>query len=309
MKKILVILLTLCLSLTFTATAFAGEKETTQDASQPRVMVTDYEVKDGSVTPSKKTTLKVTIKNFSKKKAVSNIKLSILDESGEIKTDKMGTQFVDKIYAGGTYVWEIPLIASKTAQIGEHKLTVNMEYEDKYFTAYSSSDIISVTVKQSVGLDYSGAQLPSKVFQEGTETVNITLMNTGKMDLHNCKIDFDIEGLSCGGTVFVGEIPVGESKVGNANLRVSNTLLGDIKGTVTISYEDTFGKKYKKTTDISTKIAKKTVPKVEETEEKSKYPLWWLFLIVGVAVGGGIGFAIPTAINSKKQRKEDELRL
>lgn len=309
MKKILIFLLALALLLGIGVTTFAEEAEEAHDASNPRVMVTGYSVDKESVKPSETATLKINIKNFSKTKAISNVKLSLLDESGEIEIDGMPTKYVGSIGAGKTYMWEVGVKAAKTAQIGAHKLTVTAEYEDKYFTPYSASDVITIEVRQSVGLDYSNAGLPAKVYQDGTETVNVTLMNMGKTDIRNCKIDYNIEGLSCGGTVFVGEIPVGESKEGVANLRVSNDILGDTKGTVTISYEDVFGEAYSVTADIATKIVEKPIPKDVAEEKEAKYPLWWVFLLVGLVVGGGVGAGIPIAIHSSKERKEDELRL
>ena len=110
--------------------------------------------------------------------------------------------------------------------------------------------------------------------------------------------------------LFIGEIPAGESAAGSTNLRVSSEKLGDVKGTVTISYEDEFGKAYSKTVDVSTVIEeKKEVADEKEKEEEKKNPLWWLFLIIGIAAGSGIGFGIPAIIRSNKQRKEDEKRL
>jgi hypothetical protein len=134
-------------------------------------------------------------------------------------------------------------------------------------------------------------------------------MNTGKCKIRNLKIDFDIPNLESGGTTFVGEIEASESGTGSANLRATNTL-GETKGTITISYEDEFGEEYTKTVDVETVIEKKVEVKTDEDERnEKKNPQWWLFLLGGTLLGGGIGCAIPLSINSRKQRKEDELRL
>ena len=308
MKKLIAFLLTLVLCLGFAVTAHAEEEKI--DGSTPRLMVTSYKLDKDFVTPGETAKLTVNIKNYSSTKAVRNIKLSI-GGSEDIRTDGMGTQYVSAIYAGSTYTWEIPITAAKTAQEGEHILAVSMEYEDRYYMSYGSSDELRLTVKQSVKLDYDGAILPAKVIQDSTETVSINLMNTGKSDLRNCKIDFKIDGLESGGTAFVGEIPAGESAVGSANLRVSSTMLGETKGKIKISYEDEFGESYSKSVDVSTVIAEKIVVNntQSEEEEQVKYPFWWLFGLIGLAIGGGIGCAIPLSIISFKKRREDEKRL
>ena len=133
-----------------------------QDTSQPRLMVTEYTVENGSIIPGESRKVSITIKNTSPSKAVSNIKLSLADESGELKTDGMGTAYVKSISANGIYVWSVGLTAVHTAKTGEHPLTLSMEYEDSNHTGYSASDTIRVNIKQSVMLKYDSARLPSK---------------------------------------------------------------------------------------------------------------------------------------------------
>jgi uncharacterized membrane protein len=310
MKKIITILLALVFCFAFGMTAHAGDDgEEKIDASQPRLMVTEYSMDTKSLKPGKESELKVTLKNYSKTKALHNMKLSINDESGDIKPIGTGTQYVEKIYAGSSYTWTVKLTAAKTAQIGEHAVTVSSEYEDKYYTAYSGSDVLRLNVKQTVGLDYSGLQLPSKVVEGDTITLDMSFMNTGKCKIRNIKIDFDIPNLESGGTTFVGEIEAGESGAGSANLRAGNTL-GETKGTITVTYEDEFGETYEKKAEVSTVVEKKAPEKTEEDERnEKKNPQWWAFLLSGTVLGGGIGCVIPLTIQSRKQRKEDELRL
>jgi hypothetical protein len=317
MKRITIILLTLVFCFSLAITAYAGDDgeseqvvaEVTQDASQPRLMVNDFSVDGDSLTPNKKSDITITFKNYSKTKAVKNIKLSLTEDTGDIKVVGTGTQYVDYIGAGKTYTWTVKLSAASTAEIGEHAINVLSEYEDKYYSAYSGSDIIRVNVKQSVGLDYSGIQLPVKSYQDDTVTVDFSLLNTGKSKIRNCKVDFDIDSLDSGGTTYIGEIAAGESTSGSTNLLVSNDKLGDVEGTATITYEDEFGKEYSKKIDLSTTIAEKVVVEDTEEEETKTNPQWWAFLIGGIVVGGGIGCAIPISIYSNKQRKEDEMRL
>lgn len=287
------------------------EEPTTEDNSTPRFMVTGYELSEKSLSPEKTAVLKVTFKNYSTTKALYNIKFSLEDPSGEILTVGMPTKYVKSVYAGGSYVWEIELKAINTSTIGQHDLQVSVEYEDKNFGSYSSSDTVRIDVKQSVKLSYSGAVLPKKVIQGDTQTVTLELMNTGKSRIYNCTLDFDIEGMQSGGSVFVGNIEPATNAQGSANLRVDSDTLGEVTGKITITYEDDYGKEYKKTVDVSTVIEEKVeqVATTDEDEKEKKNPLWWLFILIGLAVGGGVGFGIPWIINDKKQRKEDDLRL
>lgn len=285
------------------------EEPVTEDNSQPRLMVTDYTVENSYLTPEKEGIVTVTVKNMHPTKSVKNIKLSIGEESDEIRAVGMGTQYVSSIGAGGTYIWEIDVVTIHTATVGEHKLVLSCDYEDANGSGYSSSDVLRVEVKQPVKLTFDGAKLPVKVYGDDTVTVDMNLINTGKTPLYNCKVIFDIEGLESGGNSFAGEIPSGESKTISANLRVDNEKTGKVSGLITVTYEDAFGKEYKQTTEVKTVIEEKIVQAQKEVEKEPKNPLWWLFILVGLIVGGGVGFGVPFAINSKKQREEDEKRL
>lgn len=283
------------------------EKETTSDTSQPRLMVTEYSIENGFISPDKIGNLSVTIKNTSKNKSVCNIKLSLSDESAELKPEGTGTLFIDCIGPGKSYVWKSGITAAHTAATGKHSITVNMEYEDSGKTPYSSSDSLGLDVRQDAKLSFSGAQLPVKVTQGDTVTVNINLMNTGKSILSNCIIDVDIPELDNGGSVLVGEINPGETKTGSVNMRVNPDFKGKTKGTLSIIYEDEFGQLYEEKADLSTLIQEKLqITDTGNGKEEKKNPKWWLFAIIGVLAGGGIGAGIPTAYYSAKQRKKDE---
>lgn len=285
------------------------EVEVTEDNSQPRLMVVSYEIEDGFISPEETKTLTITLKNMHSKKQVSNIKLSVSEDSDEIRPTGMGTKYVDSIGANKYYTWSVELKAVHTATIGEHKLSFSCEYEDQNGSGYNADDTLRIEVRQPALLEFDGAKLPVKVVQEDTVTVNINLMNTGKAPLYNCKVDFKIDGLDSGGSSFVGEIAPQESATASANLRVDSELTGKVTGTIIITFEDSFGEKFELTKEVETKIEKKVIKAEKQEEKEKKNPLWWLFLLGGLILGGSLGFGIPFFINSNKQRKKDEERL
>ena len=321
MKKISAILLAFLLCTIAAFPAFAADDyeaptesetqtEEKQNTSQPRFMVTAYDT-GGNITPSGKSTLKVTIKNQSKDKKIQNIKLAASEDSGEIIISGTGTQYLQSVKAGGTYTWNLEITATKAAQAGIHKIAIASEYEDEYGTSYSARDSLPITVSQPAELDFSSAQLPASVYQGDTQTLALNLMNTGKGKISNCKIDFESDSMNSGGTVFIGDIAAGESKSANLNLRIAADKLGNATGTIKIYCENELGESVEKTAEISTSIEEKPQEtNTSETEKKEKKnPLWWLFALCGAAAGGLCGWGIPTAIRARKQRKEDELRL
>lgn len=285
----------------------AAKKE--QADAMPRLMVTSYKTENGYISPDGKTVLSVTIKNMSKTTNVRNIKLSCSDESGEIRSENLDTVYIESLNAQAAYEWKHNITAVNTAAVGTHRLNITAEYEDASGNALTSSDTLSVDVKQPAKLEYDGATLSPKSYQGETQSVSVTLMNSGKSMLYNCKIDFDIKGLKSGGSVFVGEIAPGESQSGVGNLSVSDELMGKTQGKITITYEDAFGTEYEKTEKVSTTIEKRPPKEEDEEQEKKKNNLWWLFILIGILAGGGSGFGITWYIFDKRQRKEDDLRL
>ena len=285
------------------------EPPTTTDRSAPRLMVTDYTLAPEYLSPGNTGKLTVTLKNTNNKRAIFNLKLTLSDDSGDLIQDGMNTRFVNAVYAGGSYTLETELTARHNAAVGRHSLTLTTEYEDGEFQSYSSSDTLYVDVRPTAELSFSGAQLPAKIVEGDTVTVTLTLMNTGKAQLSNCRADFDIPGLIGGGTAFGGDIAPGESKTVSANLRAQPDKLGATKGKITVTYEDEYGKTYTKTADVSTVIEKKVEVAAAPVEEQKKTLPWWLYGSAGLLLGGGAAFGVTYAVFAAKQRKQDELRL
>lgn len=316
MKKTLSLFISvlLCLGLLLPCfSAFAQDEEETPaqavNSSVPRLMLASYSIDGGYVSPSEQKELSVTLKNYSSDKAIYNIKLTLTDDSGEVQSDGTGTAFVKKINAGASYTWKQKVSATASAAVGVHKLTVSSEYEDEYYSSFSNSDVLSLSVKQSTELSYDGIMLPAKLTQDSSSSINAVLMNTGKSVIKNARVTLDVPGVTSGGTLFIGEIPVGESKSGTINLLVDSAPVGELKGTATISYENDFGEEFTQNIDLTSSVEAKKEVADEEQEKEPKFRLWWAFLLGGLVLGGGIGAAVPIAINSYKKRKEDELRL
>lgn len=312
MKKIITFLslALLCLMLSVNSLAENSEvtEEATRDNSTPRLMITEYSLEGDYLSPGKTSLLTVTIKNFSNTKYAKNIKLSFGSDMAAIKPVGTGNQYVDIIYAGSSYKWKLELTAAQTAEVGEHQITISAEYEDIYFNTYSSNDNLRLNVRQTVGLDFSNAQLPTKIFAEDTATISISLLNTGKARLRNIKLNFEIDKLTTGGTYFVGEIAAGETAVATVNLRAGGEL-GAAEGKLIISYEDEFAQVYTKEQSLSSTIIEKPSMPVVNEEPKSKYPLWWAFALGGLILGGSVGCIIPISIAKSAQRRQDDLRL
>lgn len=282
-------------------------KKPAADNSAPRLIVTGYEVENGFVSPGERAKLTVTVENKSKTKAIKNVLFTLTDGEKEIVPDGTGTLFVDLIGAGKSRTLTFSLTAVHSARQGRHELSLTAEYEAPDGSPLSADASVYADVRQEASLDYSGAVLPKKAAQGETVTLGINLMNTGKSEISNVKIDFEIDGFTSGGASFLGTIPAGEGKPCSVNLQVSKEKLGEVKGKIIFTYEDGFGEKFTKEQTVSALIEKKAeTTKADTAEKEKKNPQWWAFLTGGVILGGGAAFGAFFAMQSRKQRRKDE---
>jgi hypothetical protein len=282
-----------------------------EPSSQPKLMVTAYALERSYLAAGEKATLIVTVRNTSSGQQVKNIKLSFSEESGEIWPEGTGATYCTRIGAGGSYTWRLAVTALTTAQSRPHPATIMMEYEDSMGQACSASDRIILPVRQPVRLEYEEPALPPRVTQGDTVPFSITLMNLGKSTIFNALLKFEIPGLATGGSVLVGTISPGESQAGTTNFRVESDALGEVSGTLTLSYEDDYGEHYEKEITLATAIEKKMEappPSGEEKDDASRFPIWIAWAAGAVLLIAATFFVIRW-LKQKKAMEKDEMRL
>ncbi len=280
-------------------------------SAEPVVYISKYVMEPETAVAGEEFTLTLTLRNSLTSKTISNLlvtvepkdlRMTLLEDSNVIP--------IGRLKAGGETELVLHFRPEPNIPEEKHIINLNFAYNTGTGMGLSSSGNCIIDVRQPAKLSYDGAKLPVKVFQEDIVSVSMHLMNTGKSTLYNCMVEFEIESMNSGGSVFIGEIPAGESKPAQGNLRVSADALGEATGKIILRYEDAFGTEYEKTAEVSTKIEPKPEPVNTEQEKKqSGNKLWWLFLLLGLGVGSGAGFGIPWLIRDRKQRKEDDLRL
>ncbi len=297
---------------TETTTASGTSGSTVTAVSQPKLMVTNYSLASGKLYAGQTDTLSVTVHNTSTAREIRNLKMTFSDPNNEIVAADIGTKYLSRIRADGWYQWDFDITAVYTAQSGVHPVTITMEYEDADGNAYTATDTLSIELRQSVQLSYEEPALDSRLTQGDTPTFSMQLMNTGKSTLSNVLLTFDIPGIADGGSVLIGTIEPGETQTGTTNLRVDADTLGEVEGTVTLSYEDDFGQTYTEVSSLATTVeAKQEIQEPEETAEEAALSARTIVVavVVGIAVLVLAIVFIVRAIKAKRAREEDERRL
>lgn len=280
--------------------------------SQPRLMVESYSLDRQYLKAGESAEVTVTLRNTSSSQQVKNIKLSFIEGSGQILPAGTGAKYCRAIDRGKTYTWSFVVTAAATAQSRPHAATIMMEYEDNRGSAISASDRIILEVRQPVRLEYEEPSLPDRVTHGDTAPFEVTLMNLGKSAIYNALLKFEVPGLSTVGSVLVGTILPGESQTGRANFRVGDDEVGEVSGTLFLSYEDEYGDLYEEEIPLATTIEKKldTAPPGNTEEEPPAAGLpWWIFAASGAILLPTAYFLLSRWLKQKKAREEDEMRL
>ncbi len=278
---------------------------------EPVVYLSKTQVNPQNVVAGEPFTVTVTLQNSLKTKSVQNMLVTV--DTGDLPVQLLEDSNVipvAKIPAGGQKQLTLHFLAEPTLAEGRHTLKLHFQYNSSKALGLSADGICKFTARQPAKLTFDGAQLPVKVYQDDTVTVTTNLMNTGKGTLYNCKVDYQIEGLSAGGSAFVGELPAGEQKPASGNLRVSHDLLGEISGTILVQYEDAYGQSYQQTAEVTSFIEERPPLAKPEDEKKEKSSVsGWLWLLGGIALGLCGSLTLVWFVRDRRQRREDDLRL
>lgn len=272
----------------------------------PKLMIIDYALKPEHLEAGAEGTLDIRVRNTSSAQKAKNIKFSLEEESGEILPLKTSGGYCKEIKKDGEYVWQIPIRAVHTATSRPHSVSITMEYEDENGLALTAVDQIILEIRQQVRLEYDRPIWPEKVAQGDTAAFSMNVMNLGKSTLYNVLLTFDIPGMASGSSVLLGTMQPGESKMGSANFRVGEDVLGDLKGNVRLSYEDDYGQSHEKDISLVTTVEKKMVqPASQEVEKKASSP-WVIYLTAGVVLAAVIAMLAVRSWKKRKQREQDE---
>jgi hypothetical protein len=204
--------------------------------------------------------LKLTVANRGGAREARGVALTISDDSGDILPKGSDTVSVGVLAPGQSAQVEIPVGVLAKASAQPHALSVALSYGYAEGKTAAVSEKYTVEVQQAVRLHHSEAALPPRVTQGENVAFNLTLMNMGKGTLYNALLTFDVPHMAAGGSVLAGTIEPGHSAQATANLRVDADYAGDAEGTLTITWEDGYGKAYEKTLPLSTSVIQKIAP-------------------------------------------------
>lgn len=287
MKRIL----TICMACVLGFLAVFGYKDTmaSVSAAEPKVMVTDYKIKENEVVAGGTFTLEVTIKNTADKK-ISNLKMAVASEGGElIPASGAGTGYLAGLEGGETYTFEFPMQAAANLEEKAYKLTV------------TDTIYLPVTIKQRG--EITGVYAESDVTLGDSIEIMGSVSNLGASTLYNVKAKIDTRFTS-EGDVYIGNIEPGKN--GSIDILANTTKTtgtGGEMGKLIVTYEDKSGNVTTLEENFSISVNAPVYTDIEKVKDvqKKDYSKMIIEIVVAVVVAA---FIVIWIIRRRKRKKE-----
>lgn len=281
--------------------AWAG----TAEAAVPRVMVSDYSVKGGTVLAGKEFTLSITLKNTATKN-VKNVKVTVASENGELlPAEGAGASYVAQLDAESETELTFQMMAVNGLAEKAYKLSVKTEYESTGGMEYTVDENIFIPVSLEQRLSVTDIFLVEDSVEIGDVVeISAVVNNLGAGSLYN--VTAKVEGDNVQETdTYVGNIEPGKS--GNVDILTKADIVtaGDHKkNRITVSYEDQEGNVYEKEVEIGVMVAEpiyENLEKVKEAADHSKAIKTAVTVIASIVV---IVLVVWLMVKRKKRKQQ-----
>ncbi len=260
----------------------------TAEASQPKVMVVDYQVVQKEIFAGQAFDLKVTIKNTGSR-YVDNLKISVTSDTGDIvPAEGAGNGFLDELPNGEESTFTFKLRAADGLAEKSYKLSVVNEYDDIWGNPYSATDVIYLPVKLSQRVSITDLYIADDaVLGDSVEIVG-NVNNMGAGVLYNVRAKLQSAYMEEMET-YIGNIDPGKSgSIDILTNAVATTPSSGDLSKVIVTYEDKEGNET--TVESSFQIAVESpvydnVEKIKDsTNENNKNVIYGIFAAVFVIV-------------------------
>ena len=278
-----------------------GTAETKPDAA-PRILVETCEISPQEYRAGDRVDVRLVLRNTSKKKTLRNIRLTFTSNTGEVlPVEAAPDRYIERMSVGGSTEEILKLTIMETAAAVSQPITLSMEYEDNDGTAYTSTEVIYLTLTTETDLRLDSPVVPVSMEAMTGQEITMNLFNVGTAKVKNVMCSIEMDGIVPKGSTFVGDVDPNETKQAVIGIVVGDLTYnrpeqtekyGTTRGTITVTYEDEKGNIYTQSVDISSEIVKpEGTP--DETEDVKYESQWWVSIVVGlILIQAMVGFVI-----------------
>ena len=208
---------------------------------------------------------------------------------------KTGSFYFESVAPQETIELTTTLLVSPAAEQKNIPLEFSFDYENNQGTAYTGTEQVGISVRQSVQAVMEGFTLPEKVYALENITAGLKIRNMGRAPVYNVRVELSGEGLFPVESIFAGNMEAGASFDGSMKIYVGNKKMetageetegdekekyGSVTGKLMLTYEDAFGKTYTQEQEITTVIQKPQITELKVEKEKKETNQWWVVSLV-----------------------------
>ena len=279
------------------------------EAATPRVMLDDYNVKEGQTVSGREFTLELTLKNYSAKQ-VKNLKVSISAENGEfIPVKGAGSEYIESIAAGETDKVTFNMKAIDGLEEKSYKVNVTTDYENTNGYEYKVEESIFLPVSLEQRLSVTDFFVDSNLSAVGdTVEISASINNMGEGALYNVMVEVEGDNIEEQKS-YVGTIEKGKS--GNLDVLTKADVVteGDHKDNkMVIKYENKAGETFTQEEVIDVSVNVPVYDNLEKVKEGNDNSLAWkavIKIIIIILIIAIVGYALYRR-RLRKQRILDE---
>jgi len=284
--------------------------------SQPKIIVSRYSINPSPVMAGDEFDATITLKNTSETKSVRNMTATIsCDSQNFVLKNDISIIYIGKLDKGQQKEIKVTYKTDMETPPQRYTIMLNIEYDNSDAVTFSSSGTVPVAVKQPLRMEMEAPQIPESVNAGDTMPISVQVMNMGRSQVFNVRLELSAPGLIPSETAFIGNMEPGSATAGEMNVFVgmksmSEGYEGDEKygytnGLITLIYEDESGQEYTEEIEIATLINEPVIipTSTEPEEEPEKAGQWWISIIIGAVVIAGL--ATYLIVRKKKGQKHE----
>jgi len=289
------------------------EPETETPTSQPKIIVSGYQINPYLVEAGGEFTATITLRNTSEKKSVQNMLVTVsFDCPGASLLGESNVLYIDKLGKGKTTEIKINYKTDLNTAAQTYNISLSMEYDNSDAMSLSSAGTVPISVAQPLRVELEAPQIAKEVNAGDTLPLSFQVMNLSRSAVYNVRVELSAPGLIPTGTAFIGNMEAGTSSaadmdafIGTKNMTDGNEdddKYGLTSGVITLIYEDAVGQEYTQGTEFSTTIGQPVIAAstTQSEEEPEKASQWWISLVIGAAIIAGL---VTTLLLRRKRRE------
>lgn len=269
----------------------------------PKLMVQSCEVSSlepdaqpGVVNAGDSLRVRAVLVNTSKTEALQNMTVTAVGPTeGFALTSAGDSLYFDSLDPEGMAEVVCEYTVKPETPAGQYVIALNYDFAYGNGMTAAGTCNVRANISQPLKMEFSLSQMPMEAVLSDTVQVNVQAINLSHAKAYNVRATLEGDGISPGGTAFIGDLDGGNSaeqplQVTFTGLMNGNSSYGQTTGTITYLYEDEAGGEHTETGSFTVNI-KSPFSQGQAAKQQDDPGQWWVIMAALAVVLLGLGGA------------------